>query len=503
MERREGSPTNSSGGSIGSSESSRVQNPSLDLMTYHADLGKVTFPMPRGPNHVGCIDIMTPGRPQNSVYGRIFYPTQKEPSVCPEKWMPYLHNKIYLNGLCNFVNCMASKWPSWAPKRDMSHFELTRFMAPFCPEIAFRAGFKTLVGNNLYLPIVSHAPLKQMDAGSQQHKFPLIVFSHGIGCSRELYSQFCADWASFGFIVAAIEHRDGSACVSQAHDPMVRSSKRNIRIDHRYVGSHEDEYLIRNEQVHFRSGEVSRMMDLMVRINEGNVVKNVAAGDCGGGGDAANDCFNNFKDRIDLKDAVLIGHSFGGATTLLNLSRDHRFKLGVLMDPWMFPIRDEVLTPQVQQPLLFINTETFRLKENLRPQEEFKNQSTASTSRKSCYIRGSVHQNQFDMPVLVRQPFLRRALGMESSIDPLAFLALNNNLVLNFIWTTVHGFSHPKIDEELEAMEHQVVWGFDYSDALSLADDELITTSPECRKRHEEMVRQQEAERQKRLFGTR
>ena len=56
---------------------------------------------------------------------------------------------------------MASKWPSWAPKRDMSHFELTRFMAPFCPEIAFRAGFKTLVGNNLYLPIVNQAPLRQ------------------------------------------------------------------------------------------------------------------------------------------------------------------------------------------------------------------------------------------------------------------------------------------------------------------------------------------------------
>jgi len=468
--------------------------------------------MPRGPNHVGCIDVMTPGRPQNSVYGRIFYPTDTDPSVSSDKWMPYLHDKLYLNGLCNFVNCMASKWPSWAPKRDMSHFELTRFMAPFCPEIAFRAGFKTLVGNNLYLPIINQAPLKQMETGSQdqqnhqQHKFPLIVFSHGIGCSRELYSQFCADWASFGFIVAAVEHRDGSACVSQSHDPMARkgSSKRNIRIDHRYVGSHEDEYLIRNEQVHFRSGEVSRMMDLMVRINEGRMVKNVAGiDDSSPTGADGKECLNNFKDRIDLKDAVLIGHSFGGATTILNLSRDHRFKLGVLMDPWMFPIRDEVLTPQVKQPLLFINTETFRLKENLRPQEEFKDLPAAASSRKSCYIRGSVHQNQFDMPVLVRQPFLRRALGMESSIDPLVFLALNNNLVLNFIWTTVHGFSHPKIDEELEAMEHKVVWGFDYSDALSLADDELITTSPDVRKLHEEMVRKQEAEREKRLFGRR
>ena len=51
---------------------------------------------------------------------------------------------------------------------------------------------------------------------------------------------------------------------------------------------------------------------------------------------------------------------------------------------------------------------------------------------------------------------MRRALGMESQIDPLAFMAINNNLILNFVWTTRHGFSHPKIDEELEAAERQV-----------------------------------------------
>ena len=92
---------------------------------------------------------------------------------------------------------------------------------------------------------------------------------------------------------------------------------------------------------------------------------------------------------------------------------------------------------------------------------------------------------------------------MESAIDPLEFMAVNNNLILNFVWTAVHGFSHPKIDEELEAAERQIVWGFDYGDALSLADDQLITTSPDVRKLHEEMVRQQDAEREKRLFGRR
>ena len=47
---------------------------------------------------------MTPGRAQNSVYGRIFYPTDEDPSQNSKKWVPYLSENMYLNGLCNFMN---------------------------------------------------------------------------------------------------------------------------------------------------------------------------------------------------------------------------------------------------------------------------------------------------------------------------------------------------------------------------------------------------------------
>ena len=61
------------------------------------------------------------------------------------------------------------------------------------------------------------------------------------------------------------------------------------------------------------------------------MVKNVAGiDDSSPTGADGKECLNNFKDRIDLKDAVLIGHSFGGATTILNLSRDHRYPI----DTW-------------------------------------------------------------------------------------------------------------------------------------------------------------------------
>ena len=95
---------------------------------------------------------------------------------------------------------MLYRWPSWAPKGEYLHVEKMKLISPLIPKFGFPALFKAVNGT-VYVPIIHNAkPIP----GS---KWPLIVFSHGMGCARFTYSQICYDLASHGFILAAVEHR--------------------------------------------------------------------------------------------------------------------------------------------------------------------------------------------------------------------------------------------------------------------------------------------------------
>ncbi len=61
--------------------------------------------------------------------------------------------------------------------------------------------------------------------------------------------------------------RDGSACASYYVEPGETLTR---WIPHKRISNAEDEYEIRNSQVHHRSGEVSRALDLLCEIKAGN-----------------------------------------------------------------------------------------------------------------------------------------------------------------------------------------------------------------------------------------
>ncbi len=75
--------------------------------------------------------------------------------------------------------------------------------------------------------------------------------------------------------------------------------------------------LINHTQVKQRSVDARRALDLLELLNEGGPVGNLLGVDVD---------FTQFKGRLDMSSAGMIGHSFGGATVIQTLSEDQRFK---------------------------------------------------------------------------------------------------------------------------------------------------------------------------------
>jgi len=405
-----------SGGGGGSEQQHSVGLPTTN--------GKRHLPLPRGPHSVGFIDLMTPGDPETGSFVRVLYPTEEQCIESTEKW-PLWSEDDYLTGFVNFVQAMSVRWPSWAPK-DEFYGEKFSYLTQFMPSAPFPTVFRMMNGT-VHVPIIENA------APDSSRQWPLVVFSHGLGCARNIYSRVCYDLASYGFVVAAVEHRDGSGCLSYWLEDS-KPATRNI-IPHKWIAANADEYHARNKQVHHRAAEVSRALDLMTRLNgdmEGEVVKNVLD---------TNGAFNleRLKGIMDLSSPAICGHSFGGATTCLALAKDSRFRVGIALDAWMFPLKEEDIGADLEQPLFFINADTFRCDETLRKISEFrlspeKSAEENAVDRRFQYIKGSVHQNTLDLPFIFQFSLVKKFVGLLSETCPETVIDLNNKLMVQFLW---------------------------------------------------------------------
>jgi hypothetical protein len=61
--------------------------------------------------------------------------------------------------------------------------------------------------------------------GGESSGFPVVLFSHGLGGYRSLYSMLCAELASQGYVVFAAEHSDGTASACRLAGGQVRARR--------------------------------------------------------------------------------------------------------------------------------------------------------------------------------------------------------------------------------------------------------------------------------------
>jgi platelet-activating factor acetylhydrolase len=285
--------------------------------------------------------------------------------------------------------------------------------------------------------------------------FPVIIFSHGLGGSRTNYSSVCGELASFGFVVVAMEHRDGSGARTyvniakdRQHENLNANSRDNngktkttksgsqyYQVDYIFPKDNAQDTSpnnargvdteLRGAQIEMRLAEIQEVFRLLSLINSGqgdevmreNLRIRGNAGSSSMGLDGVD--WSAWKGRLRLESVTIMGHSFGGATTVQVLRLADRFTWvgqGILLDAWgpatpelksNLSAEEEQLqsdgTPQrIRKPLLSISSEAFRhWTENRERVDQICTEALEDGG--CCWsvtIRGSTHLSQTDFAIL-------------------------------------------------------------------------------------------------------
>eukprot|EP00795_Rhopilema_esculentum_P008121 gene8121-14041_t len=372
------------------------------------------IPPNKGQYEVGCTDLMTTSSfnlntedvAQNLQFGsenakeipgyfmRFFYPTTKESANTHEraKWIP---KGLYADGFLDFVH--------------LPTFILGRIA-------------RWLMGD-AKMHALEDAPLLNItdDSHNQKsHKFPVVIFSHGLGANRTCYSSFCSDLASKGFFVAAVEHRDHSASATYYID----DNKEEKTVRFRKLIKGEDEFKLRNGQVTQRAFEMSAALSILTMLNSNTGQNSENLNVLNSGFD-----LSSLQGSLDFEKVAIAGHSFGGCTSLKTLAQDKRFHCAVILDAWMFPL-DKNVYGKVEQPVLFINSETFHWKGNIKKISQIIGNDE---QKQMLTIKGTGHHSQCDIPSIIPK-WILTVFRMSATMSQDHAIDLQRSLMTSFFF---------------------------------------------------------------------
>ena len=305
---------------------------------------------------------------------------------------------------------------------------------------------------------------------SEKPVYPLLMFSHGLGGSRTSYSSMCGEFASYGFIVCAVEHRDGSGARTIVHHAAEGLGSREEReatgnLEHHAKASkhaydkvdfifpkydkhdtnpsHQVDRELRKAQIDMRLAELEEAYAIMVKI-------------CSGCGDDISEMnlrhrdeisassrelkdidWASWKGRFHTTDVTILGHSFGAATTIEVARHKDCFQWisqAIIYDIWGLAVSPPEDEPRhrIQIPLLAINSEAFMYwPENFDVAEAVCDEVREHDAL--CWmltVRGTVHISQSDFCLLY--PHIASAV-LKMTMNPARAIDLNIDASLDFL----------------------------------------------------------------------
>ena len=163
-------------------------------------------------------------------------------------------------------------------------------------------------------------------------KFPLIIFSHGLGGTKTQNSINIEELVSNGYIVVAPDHTyDASLTVFE--DGTTKEFQSKLDDD----ATEEVFWENRLPQINTRAGDIRFIID-QLQINKSFAIYN----------------------SIDFKNIGIFGHSFGGATSIVSSWNDIRISACLNLDGWFVPIVNDIINNGLNIPFCYLGQEEWK-----------------------------------------------------------------------------------------------------------------------------------------------
>jgi platelet-activating factor acetylhydrolase len=424
-----------------------------------------TLPAYTGPYSVGSFDIEVPSADllpssatsdliPETVACRVFYPAEKEKShTRPIYWIQDPQRGI-VTAYGQFLGARPA---------------LANIFSLF-PQILYY----------IKIPVIRNAKLLQPP--TQSGKWPVMVFSHGLGSTRNTCSHICGSLASYGMVVYAMDHRDGSAPIQY-----IRATDKTParQADYRSI-SHapsDEVYNARDEQLKVRLSELSMLHEMLLRTDRGEEVNNLDHNEphrkVFHNAKPSSNLLSMFAGKLDVHRPGKIsfaGHSFGAATTIQFVksvfyhnqietpllvvppSEELRSQTtpgthSTLLDPWGMPLQSpatsalkrlpmpcfsssasKVLSPDVSPVLAILSSAFYNWTGNLNQVKAALANSNSSEKQRRApihifYPKDSAHLSQSDFGVL----FPNVTKYVAKAAEPERILRLNTRAMLEVL----------------------------------------------------------------------
>lgn len=191
------------------------------------------------------------------------------------------------------------------------------------------------IAGGIQIPAKVDVPIADPVEMNDNKTFPVMVFSHGFASSRTDYTHYAGELASRGFVVAMIEHRDGS-CPGSTVIGADGKTREVLHFKEKELMSEPemdmDTPRMKKEQLNFRQAEIVETVSILQRINFGRGKEISHANTRKEGTHLA-----EWENKLDFGNMIIAGHSYGATGALQALkhanSSSNPAMGGIIMDP--------------------------------------------------------------------------------------------------------------------------------------------------------------------------